>query len=445
MPETGRSAFSHSTTAATGFPSNQFTTPTNVMREVARTLSNNTVFAHRDNCIRYLDDEFMKSGKDPVGSTIFARLPQAFEVNEGKTLVRQAITEPTVPIVINHQKNVGFAWDSWTKTFYVTDVQRREIDQALIAMTNDVDFTGLSEMSRRFNRSVGLPSTIPGAGTRDRDAIRTYLDAMRRLSEAGIYEPYHAILSPTMHVEAVQSNAALFNPARQISTYFRKGMFSGPALGIERWYSSQNVVQHTVGALGGTLLVAGANQSGSTIDVDGGSNSVSDYLNEGDVFTMAGVFELNPRNYQSFGELMQFTVRADADTNGSGEIDNLSIYPSITHTGAERNVSNRPADDAAITVFGGPTSGTLANDNFVGGQMARQGLIYHRDAVCLAMADLPVPRGVNQARRWRNAQLGLSFRMVEDYEIGEDNFSTRLDKAYGWSFIRNLGIRVQGK
>jgi hypothetical protein len=82
------------------------------------------------------------------------------------------------------------------------------------------------------------------------------------------------------------------------------------------------------GAGGGTPLVAGADQTGSTIDTDGWPNSTL-VLKKGDLITFASIVTV-------------YDVTADATTNGSGEVT-ISINSPIFSGGS-------PADNAAITI-----------------------------------------------------------------------------------------------
>jgi hypothetical protein len=83
------------------------------------------------------------------------------------------------------------------------------------------------------------------------------------------------------------------------------------------------------GAYGGTPLVDGAGQTGSTLNIKDGDINITNWARKGDLVLVAGI--------QS-----PFDVNADGDTNGSGDIA-LSIHPPI-FTGQE------PADAAAVTV-----------------------------------------------------------------------------------------------
>lgn len=104
---------------------------------------------------------------------------------------------------------------------------------------------------------------------------------------------------------------------------------------IQNWFrnGTQLDVQHqsftaTLGAGGGTPLVNGADQTGSTIVTDGWPNSTM-VLKAGDLITFAGV-------------TLVYDVTADGTSDGSGNLT-ISINPPIFSGGS-------PANNAAITI-----------------------------------------------------------------------------------------------
>lgn len=78
------------------------------------------------------------------------------------------------------------------------------------------------------------------------------------------------------------------------------------------------------GAFGGTPLVAGAGQTGNSLNIDGCSNSITNWIRAGDFFQV--------------GNELKMAV-ADASSNGSGAIT-ISFVPELRAA---------PADNAAIT------------------------------------------------------------------------------------------------
>lgn len=106
------------------------------------------------------------------------------------------------------------------------------------------------------------------------------------------------------------------------------------------------------GALGGTPLVNGAAQTGSSIDVKGGSINITDWAKAGD-FVIFG------------GDTKVYQITADASTDGSGNIT-LSIYPPLLTS---------PADNASVTLTDVPFTVALTSD--IQAFQAEPGVIYH--------------------------------------------------------------------
>ena len=192
---------------------------------------------------------------------------------------------------------------------------------------------------------------------------------------------------------------ALFNDQATQGRQLKTGMMA-TNLGLD-FIMSQNLPTHTVGGLGGTPLINGANQglinAGATdnnpyaattsLITDGWTAAAANRLKRGDVFTIAGVFSVNPETKQSTGLLQQFVVTADAASDGSGNLT-TTIYPAIIAGGAYQNVTARPADNAAITVLTGS-----ANTSY------GQNILFHRDAFTLVTADMEVPNGMDMAEK----------------------------------------------
>ena len=405
---------------------NTFATPDWVMRKVARRLVNNAVFAGNVN--RSYDDEYRQKGAK-IGSKVRARLPQRFEITIGAVMNPTPLTDNTVDIEITDQSNVGFEYDSWSATLEVDDYMERYGNPAVDLLVNNIDYTGLARMYKKVAKTVGTPATVPNANS-------TYTDAVTKLLEASIPGPYVAMLSPDMHGQLANANIALFNPAAQIAQFFREGQFGAKALGISKWFMDQNVATHTVGALGGTPLVNGANQTGASVTGDGaGATAIAGYFLEGDSIRFATCYEINALSHASTGRLKDFVVTQDVASIVTTGALTIPIAPSIITSGPFATCNASPGNNYAITTFGHASSHAAA--------VTPQGLVYNKDAFALVMADLVLPRGLWVSERISNAKLGISIRMLKDHDIINDVSPARLDTAHGWAAIRQeLACRV---
>jgi len=204
-------------------------------------------------------------------------------------------------------------------------------------------------------------------------------------------------------------------------------------------YKSQSLKTHTVGTHGGTPLVNGASQNvtytsvkdtyTSSLITDGWTNDVTGILNEGDTFTIADVYSVNPRTRQSTSRLQSFVVRADADSGATTGPSTLSISPPIITSGANQTVDAAPANDAAITV----TSGT-ADAQY------SQNLAFHKDAITVAFGQLVKP--VGNVENGRETMDGVSVRLVGDYDVLLDVNTWRFDILFGVE-AQNPGMAVR--
>ena len=72
-----------------------------------------------------------------------------------------------------------------------------------------------------------------------------------------------------------------------------------------------------------------------------------------------------------------------------------------------------------------------------------QNLVYHKDAITFATADLLLPNGVDMASR--QVHNGISLRIIRDYDINNDRMPCRIDVLYGYSTIRpQMATRLWG-
>ena len=407
---------------------NSLVTPTWYTKEVARILVNNLKFAANVN--RSYDDAYVQAGAK-VGYTVNARLPQRFTVTEGQALQTQGINDQYAPITLTHQKNVAYSWSTASMTQEIEAVRERYVKPAATALANVIDYDGLNTVFTDVYQSVGTPGTTPSSNL-------TYLQAGAKLTNSATPSDGRvAVLDPTSMVTLANANLALFNPSAQISEQYREGQFASRALGVSEWYEDANVAKFTTGSYTtSTPLINGASQTGSSLVTDGWASGAAT-LNKGDIFTIAGVYGVNPVSYASTGALQQFVVTATT-TSVATDMAALPISPSIITSGQLQTVTASPADNAAITVVGAGATTMTAT-------VTSQSLLYHPDAFALVMADLHRPQSGAEATTVRSKELGVSIRMVQQYQIGTDSEPTRLDVLYGWATLRpTLACRVQG-
>ncbi len=395
--------------------SNQFLTISEITYEAAMILKNNLKFGSRVN--RQYDNSFARTGAK-IGQTVNIRKPPRFVGRSGSTAKFEGMQEQYVALTLS-QFGVDMNYTSADMTLSMDNFRRRFLEPAIATVANKVDADGLA-LYNQIPWVVGTPGATP-------NALLTYMTAGAILSEeAAPRDDWRSLmLNPISMATIADANKALFNPQTVIGEQYRQALMSQAAGWM--WYEDQNVAAHTVGPLGGTPLVNGAGQTGSTLITDGWTNSSASRLKKGDVFTIASVYAVNPQSRLSTGRLRQFVVTADcSDTAGAITIP---IYPALTPpnadgTGAQfQTVNASPADNAALTVIGAANT------------ISPQNLGFHRDAIALAMVDLDIPRGAVEVERVSDEDAGISIRIVHFYDGVTDISGARMDILYGYSVI----------
>ncbi len=400
---------------------NSLLTISMITREALRVLENNLTFAKGVN--REYDDQYAISGAK-IGDTLNIRKPARYVGRSGTVMSIEDHTETSVPLALNTQFGVDINFTSKELALSIDEFSDRIIKPAMATIANKLDLDGLSLYKSVYN-AVGTPGTIP-------TALKTYLQAAAKMDYEGVPRDglRSVVIDPSAQVEIVDALKSLFQSGDQIANQYEKGNM-GLAGGF-KWSMDQNIVAHTVGPLGGTPAVNGASQTGTSLITNGWTAAAASRLKKGDVFTIAGVFAVNPQSRLTTGQLRQFVVTADVSSDGAGNAT-IPILPAMTATGAFQTVTALAANAALITVLGAANTVSPAH------------LAYHRDAFVLGCADLQLPKGVDMAARVSDKQLGLSARMVRQYDVVNDKFPCRFDILYGWAALYpELACRIQG-
>lgn len=390
--------------------SNTTLTPSIISKETLVMLENNLVAAGKVN--RKFEDQFVK-----IGSTLTIRKPNRFKVVSGPGLQIQDVVEPSTSITISNQKHVDFQFSTQELTLVIEEFSERYLKPAASELASQLDYDVISNFNQLFN-VVGTPGTIP--------ANFAALGAVgQRMDEGAVPQDERTlILNPAAYWSLANGLIGLY--VQSVSEPALKGFLA--KIANFSIYMDQNVQSQTVGAYAGTPTVSGAGQTGSSLLTAGWTASIANLLNVGDVFTVAGVYAVNPKSRQSTGALQQFVVTAAASSNGSGNAT-LSIYPPITTTGAYQTVSASPANGAAITVVGTASTSYAQNVAFV------------RDTFGLVTVPIELPDGVDF--KARETYKGVSLRIIRAYDVNSDVTPCRVDMLYGTAtYYPELGVRL---
>ncbi len=388
----------------------------------------NTLNATRRINREYSSDFRYKDAK--VGATINIRKPARYLGRLGQAVNIENITETVVPLTLSFQRGVDTEVSSQELALDIENYAERIVAPKIARLANLID-QDVCSLALGLNNHVGTPGTVPTTVDQflGSNSAKVKLDNFAAPMDGKRY----VIVNPATEGGVLSAAKTFFQASDEIASQYRQGSMG--RMGGFSWDMDQNVYVHTVGTLGGTPTVNGAGQSGSSIITQAWTSTT---LNAGDIVSFAGVFAVNPQNYQSTGQLMQFVVTATT-TDAAGAMT-IPISPAIVGPGsAFQNVDALPANAAAVFVFD-TAAASFAN---ITGKVTPQNLVVHKDFGTLAMVDLPLVDGTDKCYRARSEKAGIAIRVIRDYIPGTDQLLERLDVLYGVTVLRQeLGVRV---
>jgi hypothetical protein len=392
-----------------------------ITRKALEILENNLVLTRNVN--RQYDDSFAVEGAK-IGSTLRIRLPDRALVTDGAALQVQDDNEQFTTLTVSSQKHIGVNFTSAELTMQLDDFAERVLKPRISQLASSID-ADVANAYKSVFQSVGTPGTTPATSL-------VLLQGQQKLNEsAAVMSPRYATVNPAANAGLVEGMKGLFNPTDTISRQFKNGMMGMGVLGYDEINMSQSIKQHTTGSRATTGATVNGNvaEGASQIVLASAGNTLT--FNVGDVFTVADCFSVNPQTRESTGSLQQFVV-TEAATSTSGGAVTLKVSPALySPTNALATVSTLTITGKAV-VFLGAASTQYA-----------QNLIYHKDAISFATADLLLPQGVDMASR--QVHNGISLRVVRQYDINNDRLPCRIDVLYGFNTIRPpMAVRLWG-
>ena len=378
--------------------SNNLLTISKITNEALMVLENELTFTGQVD--RNYDDQFAVVGAK-IGQTVNVRRPGRFIGAVGPQLVVEDFNETSVPVTLSTQFQVSTQFTTQDLALSLDMFSDRILKPAIATVANKMDRDGLLVAKNNTANIVGTAGTAP-------TGLITYLTAAAYLDSEGAPRDGRrsVTIEPFTSSTIVDSLKGLFVPTSQISSQYTKGLMGRDSGGMN-WYMDQNVVSQTFGSYStatlscnvttatGFLSTGWAYSSNITI----GATSAAATLNQGDTFTIAGVYAVNPQNRQSYGKLRNFVVQSTTAI-GSGGTATVTVVPAVITGGQFQNVSVTSTGSQAVTPFNNT------------GVTSPQNILMHRNAFTLACADLELPEGVHFAGRASDKELGLSIRVV---------------------------------
>lgn len=390
-----------------------------ITRKSLEILENNLVLTRNVN--RQYDDSFALQGAK-IGATLRIRLPDRTLVTDGAALAVQDDNEQFTTLSVSSQKHIGVNFSSAELTMQMDDFAERVLKPRISQLAASID-ANVADSYLSIANTVGTPGSTPSTSL-------VLLQAQQKLNEnAAVMSPRYATVSPAANAGLVEGLKGLFNPTDTVSRQFKNGMMGTGVLGYEEINMSQSIKQFTTGtrgATGNTTSAAVVAEGATSIALTVASGVT---IKAGDVFTIADCFAVNPQTRESTGSLAQFVAVANV----------TAVSTAVTVTVAPVYSAASPL--ATVDVLPGTAKAVV----FVGAASTQypQNLVYHKDAITFATADLLMPQGVDMASR--QVHNGISMRIVRQYDINNDRMPCRIDVLYGFSVIRpQMAVRLWG-
>ena len=374
--------------------------------------------------VRRDDKEFAQDGTAKGGDTRNIRIPGYGAWREGKTAKPSAIADTYIPVTLT-QGGADFVVSSFELTLNIDDLQQI-IRPRIASVINQLD----AELWQLYKKIPIVTGSASGARP---TALLPYADA-RALIHLQSGAPKDGtdcmVLHELSQSSLVGSLGAIFNPQADIAKQYREGNL-GRVNGMN-CSTDRNAVTHTSGTWAGSPTMNGTTLDGATQFVTNNWSAGASTLNAGDVYTVDGVYAVDPISGLSTGVLKQWCVAATvSDSGGAMTIVNTESCRLTASGGLQANVSALPLTSARVRPF------------FNSAATAAQSLVFHPDGLIFATAPL-ADMGEN-CHRLKAPDLGLSIRCYEYTDGPNDNKLWRLDVLRGVALGRpGFAARVAG-
>jgi P22 coat protein - gene protein 5 len=361
----------------------------------------------------------------PIGSSAQIKFPQQWMVTTGLAYQEQGINRLVTTVNLDQIRGIHFAWDSYERLVKM-ERSEKELEESYLYPAGQQLAQQIDSDAANWAR-LNTANVTGTLGT-DSTTVNFAFTAERTLFAYACPEgsDKYLCLSPSLMQSYAQANVTQFNPQKDISDMFRKGVI-GNAAGW-KWVRSNSLQKHTVGtAPTHGVTVTGAGQSGASLIVTGTNG---DTIQPGDKFNIASVNAVNPVTRLTNGlGLKQFVYTGGAAFTLTGGNDTISIYPAIFGPGSQyQNVDSLPGNTAALTFWPGTTSPS--------GVSGTVSLGLSKYAFAKAFGKFENPEAVEKAEHSEDPETGASIAFVRAWDQFNRKMTNRFDMCYGFGNLR---------
>ena len=431
-----------------------------ISKETLRMFKNSLVIG---TVIDWSNSDKFGRGDDQIGVSYRIRRPLQVvgqENDMGWSAANAAVQETSVSLVIDRTLTVPMSFSDADLNLKLEKFSDRVIKKATRYMASKFDAsicrsivnatTGTTAFggSDQFGATSGtglvgvanFASFVVGAaGTALTPA--TVMLAKKYLQDLAIPEDdIYGVLTSGANSELVLAQATLFNTLTVIDKTYRAGFikeFDGIKFGM-----SQSLATHVNGAQTSLAVTAGELANGWAETKDLTVTATTQALRSGDMFTVAGVYRVNPITKEQTDTLYQFTVLS---ANSTGTVDSVTGQTSYASGAVSVVVGPAP-------ILAGPyqnVSATLVGKTITligaAGATSQESIIFHKSAIQAVSVGLDVPRGKDMAFAIEGEDIeDFKIRFIREYDslgVGGVNgtkpaYIARMDAAYGFKTVQ---------
>ena len=359
-----------------------------------------------------------------IGQSLDLRMPPKYTTRDGNTMSQQNIVQRAVALPLATIKGVDLNITQEQMTFKIEDLSTQVLQPAVTQLTASVEgdvLTGVLKKVANYSGSVTTSVNYASYQNTGRFLQESLAPANQRTF----------IMNPQTRVDFSDAVKGLFQSSSNIEKQYVDGMVG--RTGGFNVFENTLLPSFTPGTFNGTLSTTVSTTADGGYDGTGNAYTSSFGLkfdvttsyafNEGDIITIANVFDVQPETKAVYGTLKKFTVAAATSGTTTGT---LTITPAPILSGAYQNVNTAIADNAQILVLGSTSGAGTAGRTVYG-----QNLGFQKDAIAFVTADLIDP---SQFGAWGTREVfdNISLRIWRQGDIINGTFPCRLDIAYGY-------------
>lgn len=365
------------------------------------------------------------------GDTIQTELPNYFTAtNFSGTTTTSDYHNQSVNIQMNQLPDITFEITAKRKTLNLEDFDKQVTMPMVDGIVSYIERVGYNQIYKEVWNTTGTAGTPPSKYA-DLINAKTFLDKFDASQMNRFF-----MLDPLAYNALVSNQTSGLGMLNVFNENVSKELFDGylGEKGGMELYQSNYVPIHTAGNVTTTdTIQVNVNSSDDDTSISlKGFDASTGSLKAGDVFTIAGVYSMNPLTRLNTGVLQRFVVTSDVTANSAGVLS-ANIEPRIVSPASTSSyqqyisVSSLPLQNAAVTVL---TAGAAD------AQTSHQNMLVGNNAVALVTRPLALPEGgVKSYLTTYSEETPIQFRVTLGYDMSTKKEIMSVDCLFGFKTI----------